>query len=217
MPTAIENDLVTASIVVNPSAGDGVGGAMTALDVPSVRILAPVKGQYTRCTALHYMNAGTAHTITFMTPLGDDSATLTADTALNGTTFSVSIIPRDSTGNAPASADWMVVRGTDNNLYSFHIASYSSKVITITATSTWGDANGTGVPIEFPSGNVVWFFGSPTADQYRRIVAPASLPTNINGVLCTTPKVYQPILVHSNNGTAAALSFLVSGDNPKPV
>lgn len=216
MPTAIENEYVQAAADVSAAAGDGLAAPIGSIGVPSTILIPPAKNRLTRATFVDYLNAGTAHTITFMVPMNDDTPKLTGDVMVNGTTLSLSSVPHDSGGNVPASGDWVAIRGVNGNLYRFHVASYSAGVITITATSGYGDANGTGVPVEFPSGRLVWFFGSPSADQPRKLVAAASARTTLPGILCTTPKVYQPIIVHSDNGTAAALSFYASGDNVKP-
>lgn len=221
MATAISSGGVQAATdVQDVPAGDGIGtGTIGGIGVPTVRIIPPVIHRFTRCTGISYDNAGTAHTITFMTPIGDVSPKVTADLAINGTTIPLDAVPHDGGGNVPASGDWLCVRGTDNQLYSYQVASYAAGVITITATSGYGDANGTGLAMTIPTGNQVWFYGSPAvlADQPRRLISKASTVNTIVMVLATTPKVYQPILVYSDNGTAPANSIYLSGDNPKAV
>lgn len=198
--------------------GNGFGNKTAGNDVPILRIIPPSVNALSRVTGLDYEAAGTAHTVTFMTVVSDVTPTLTQDVVLNGTVFYLSDAPHDSTGNPPAAGDWFTVRGANKKMYAFKVASYAASppAITITTTSGIGDANGTGVPVAFPTGNNLWFHGSPTADHPDHgYLMKASTIRTLNMILATSPKINQPILVHSDNAAAAALTCAVSYDNPK--
>lgn len=213
---AAETDNEISGDPVQADAGGGLGNSVNTLDIPNTKLIPGVKGALTRLTMIDYEAAGTAHLVTPMYPLGDVTPTLTADVAVNATVINISEAVHDAAGNLPASGDWIAVKGANGRLYHFHIASYSSLAITITATNLWGDANGTGVPVALPTGNKVWFFGSPSVDHVSRSYkfkasTPRTLPVSI-----ATPKVNQPMIVHADNVTAAATIFQIAYDNPKP-
>ena len=207
-----------AATIADVSAGDGLGTITRTAGVPLTKLLLPAKDKLTRLTSYDYKSAATAHTLAAMVPLGDVMPTVTQDVAVNGTVIYISDPIFDSTGNAPASGDWIAVRGGDGVLMHFQVASYALKAITITGTQYYGDANGTGVPVAIPTGNLVWFFGSPTADHPNRQFITEASTRLIKAVAAysTTPKTYQPMIVYSSNATNAATVFEVTYDNPSP-
>lgn len=219
MAVSAEDDVSQATTVA-ATAGGGIGSDTATAGVPRTKLLPPVVDCLTRLTMLDYEAAATAHPIACMIPIGDVSPSLTQDVAVNGTVFYLSEPVADSTGGAPASGDWIAVKGGDGIFYHFKVAGYVAgppAAITITATSGYGDANGTGVPVAIPSGRRIWFFGSPTADHAKRIYTPkASAVRTWNGSLMVTPKTFQPMIIHSANDTNALVAFHVNYDNPKP-
>lgn len=201
---------------IKTDAGGGYGNATATAGVPLTKLIPPVENCLSRLTMIDYEAAATAHSVTAMVPVDTTTPTIVSDVAINGTVFYISESVHDSTGNVPASGDWFAVRGSDGLMYHFQVASYATNALTITATSGYGDANGTGTPVVIPIGNRVWFFGSPTADHpKRRFYFKASTPRTLTATLAVTARTYEPIIVHSPNDTNAALAFQIAFDNPK--
>lgn len=216
---AAEDD-VSLSAVVDATAGGGIGNDTATAGTPRTKLIPPVSGRLSCLSLLDYEAAATAHDIHCMIPIGDTSPTLTADVAVNGTVFYLSEAVADSTGAAPASGDWIVVKGGDNLFYHFKVASYAAgppAAITITATSGHGDANGTGAPVAIPAGRRVWFFGAIADHAKRKYTSKASaVRTWGPGELMVTPKTYQPMIIYSPNDTNAALAFHINFKHLRP-
>lgn len=210
-----------AAAKVATAAGDGLGTITRTAGVPLTKLFPPAKGKLTRLTSYDYKSAATAHTLAAMVPLGDVTPTLTQDVAVGGSVLYVTDLVTDSGGSDPASGDWIAVRDSAGTMRHFQVASFDkpTKAFTITVTQYYGDANGTGVPVGLPTGNKLWFFGSPTADHPNRqfITEASTRITKPMASYATTPKTYQPMIVYSSNATNAATVFEATYDNPAPV
>lgn len=214
---AAESDELNEGTELALVAGDALGNSTNTVDIPVTKIIPAVKGCLSQLDFIDYEAAGTAHLVTPMTVIGDVSPTLTVDVPVNGTAFNYSGVVSDSAGNVPAAGDWFVIKHWETKLfYRFYINTWSAGVFNIKTTNLWGDANGTGSPVAFPSGSKIWFMGAPDQDHNtRRIYMKASTVRQIP-VRVTSLKKNQPILLHSDNITAAALVFQIGISHPTP-
>jgi hypothetical protein len=170
-----------------------------------VRVIPPKPVRQARVRALWYDNAGTAHTITLMRPLSSSTASVAADAGQTDITVN-SALP-DAGGNPPAAGDLVIFKDVTGAWDYGEVSSYSNLVITLTANLT----------SQIPAGNTIYFMGAPAdhADE-GQFPAKASVRTVLENILFTTVNTNQPILVHSNNGTAAGTLEMVTFDYPKP-
>lgn len=164
----------------------------------------PRVGLYTRVIEAVYTAAGTAHTLTFLRPIGMTTTTVAGATGQAVLTLTAQpAISYGGAANDVAANDWMAWENSDGTFSFDKVASVSGLAITMTSN----------LPKAVIAGAKVWFFGIITdvnIDSYAhpRNPAPASATTNIintslTGIgVASTLRQYEPMLVQSNNITA---------------
>lgn len=178
--------------------GKSTQTAGTVIDV----FIPPKAGLYTRVLQCVYTAAGTAHTITFLRPIGE--TTTSAAAAASQAVIVLTAQPATSRGGATnnvAANDFLAWENTDGTFGYGKVSSVSSLTITLTANLSKA----------ISSGAKVWFLGitsDTNTDGYPHPTAPAaastttSLSNDVIGVVSSI-RPYDPILVQSNNATAA--------------
>lgn len=183
-------------------------------------IIPPHRRGRTRLTRILYRCGSTAHTITVMKALG--STTLTAAVAASGTSITLAADPGTTTAaGAIANSDWIAIRLDDGSVFLTTISSLSTLTMTVNA-----------LPSAAAAGSKVWFFGVPgdhASSQTQSTVATISPATILKGKLFLatvsvmndwgdagasieqTLNIDEPLVVHSDNATAAGTFELVSG------
>lgn len=198
------SDSASADMADIPT-GDGYGSKTLSLGVPIVLVCPPKAGKYTRLDYIQYLPAGTAHTITAMVTLF--STSVATDVALNGTTITgKQPLSATEAGGAAAAGDWIVTIDQNGKYVVYQIASVTGAVNTITTTSDYGDANGTGVSSIIEQDAPLYFMGAPGNHSKRQFLTVASTLFTVApplGGIATATRKNQPILVHSDNATAA--------------
>jgi hypothetical protein len=180
--------------------GDGYGSSTIAFGTEVVKVIPPKAQRHTRIDGFGYECGATAHTVTVMVPL--QKVKVATDAAAGQTSITLDVAPTDTSGAVPAANDFIVVRNEYGIYDVYKVASYSARVIVVTVSVGSADSNGVITKIE--ADTPVWFFGGTADHVKRQFRTPASAYTPFtppNGI-CTTPNVYEPVIVHSNNATA---------------
>lgn len=175
-------------------------------------LIPPRKRAFTRLTSVLYRCAGTAHTVSLMKAFS--RTTLAAAAAASATTVVLSANPGTGTpAGAIANGDWIAIKLDDG---SFFIATVTVSGLSMTVAA---------LPAAAAAGNDVFFFGVPgdhTSTQTNpkpnpikgsQIVCTASVLnswTDPAAGLCQSLEQYSPLMVHSNNATAAGTFELIS-------
>lgn len=187
----------------------------------------PKKNKRIKVTYVVYSDTGTAHTITFMSPLAKTRTT--AAIALAGTSMTVARDPGAYAANAVA--DGRPVPGVADNLIAANdYVAYRQAdgvVATSIVSSVVNNADGTvtftiaAAAAAVVAGADVWFLGIPTDSNPRTGVAhPARTSGAATGVtafgaigevVAQTPGSGEPMMVNSNNATATGTLNEVSG------
>jgi hypothetical protein len=175
---------------------------------PGTPILAhvpPHRKGYSLLTKVLYRAAGTAHSVTVMKEL--DRTTLSAATAGGASVINLTDDPGTGTvAGAIAADDYVVVELDSGGAFACKVASVSSLAVTLSEV----------LPSAAAGGRTVWFLGAPedhaseqqTGQQTTGLSfdAPASELTDRGDAaagLCSSPSIWSPLLVHSDNVAAA--------------
>lgn len=186
--------------------GNGDGGKTQTAGTVVQYLVPPNRVGYTRLTTVVYTSAGTAHTLTFLRPLGATtvaSAGATGQAVVNLTANPGTTAAYGGITNGIAANDFVAIRtASDGITRLYKVSSVSTLAVTMTAN----------LVVAVAAGDKVWFFGAAGDTDGRTGSAhPAFLPivsvTNTYtdreaGVVATVAKD-EPILVNSNNLTAA--------------
>lgn len=182
-------------------------------DTPITCPIPPRDRAYTRLKRCRYRTAGTAHALTFMKALG--KTTTTQAQVATDTTLKLTADPGTGTpsGNI-ATNDWICVQCSDGTFFFAKVTNVSTLTITIAA-----------LPADVAAGATVWTFGAPgnhTSTQTNPKVNPttgstqttvASSTQDFDGGesgLCQSLNQNEPMLVYSDNATAAGFMEVVS-------
>lgn len=188
--------------------------AITALIPPRARA-------FSRVTHVMYRCGTTAHTITLLKsflPTSGAVSTLTATVAASGTSATVNADPSvGSPAGALANGDWVAIQLDSGEYFISTISGLASLTFTVNA-----------LPSQASAGNKVYAFGVP-ADHASSQTTQAPNPIKGSSILCTASVMNDwsdfasgliqslaqemPLIVHSNNATAAGTFELVSGDH----
>lgn len=162
----------------------------------------PRQGLYTRLLQLVYTNQGTAHTITFLRPIGE--TVLAAAAAASQAVLELAAQPATSRGggaNNVAANDYLAWENDDGTFAFGAVSSVSGLAITMAASLAKAAA----------AGRKVWFLGvaaDVNVDGYAHPAAPApasattTYSDSVAGV-ASAIRPYDPLLVQSNNAVAA--------------
>lgn len=186
------------------------GTAITALLPPRARA-------FTRLTKLLYRCGATAHTVTVLKTLG--STTLSAAAAGSQAVINLTADPGTGTpAGAIAANDFVCVQLDSGEFFLGKVSSVSTLAITLTAN----------LPSAAAAGNAVWFFGAPgdhtssqtttkpnpaVGSQYPATASILNTWDDVASGLHQTLNQNEPLLVHSNNATAAGTFEQVTGSH----
>lgn len=180
----------------------GYGAVTQTAGTVITRTVPPARNAYTHITCVKYTAAGTAHTVTVMRPYGKttlSSAALAAQAVINLTADSGVTPP-----GAIAANDYLVIEKPDGTYHTAVVSSVAALAITLTANVPTGG---------FASGATVWFMGAPADHVDALFSGIASATTTYSedvGSIRATLNKYEPMIVHSNNATAAGTLQQVS-------
>lgn len=191
---------------MNGFGGNGIGTVTQNAGTVIQALVPPRRDGITRVTKFAYTAQGTAHTGTFLRPLG--RTTVASAAAAAQTDFVLTANPGTTAAyggisNGIAANDFVAIRtASDGITRLYKVSSVSTLTITLTANLT----------VALAAGDDVWFFGV-TGDTDGRSGAAhpahtltASVQTSKEdregGVVATFSKD-EPILFNSNNATAA--------------
>lgn len=172
-----------------------------------INVVAPARvGFYTRVSLVKYTAGGTAHSLYVMRPLGRTSCS--ADAAASQAVINLAADP-GPTGNLLAANDFLVILGDD-------AVPIVRKVSSITGLAVTVDSN---FAAKVSKGAAIWNYGvvgdtdpvtgAPHLIWSSLLAASATTTftgtTSNNGATCvaSTLSVDQPLLLQSNNATAA--------------
>jgi hypothetical protein len=187
---------------MNVVGGGGFGTLTQAFGTVISRLVPPRSGAFTRITKVVYTAAGTAHTITVMRHIGT-RVKLTSAASINQAVINLSADP-GNTGNAIAANDWIALRHDDGITRLHRVSSVSTLAITLTANLT----------VAASANQPVWFFGAvgdtdpKIGEAHNALAGIASATTTYEDApdgagLFSSHASFEPILVQSNNATAA--------------
>lgn len=187
--------------------GNGDGGKTQTAGTVIQYLVPPNRNGYTRITTLVYTDTGTAHTLTFLRPLG--ATTASAAAAASQAVVNLTADPGVAAGygginNGIAANDFIAIRhSADGVTRLYKVSSVSTLAITLTANLT----------VAVAAGDKVWFFGITTDTDGRTGSAHPALKGGAAsgdvtftdrdaGVIASVAKD-EPILFNSNNATGA--------------
>lgn len=193
--------------------GNGDGGKTQTAGTVIQYLVPPNRVGYTRVTTVVYVIAGTAHTLTFLRPLGATtvaSAGATGQAVVNLRADPGVAAAYGGISNAIAANDFVAIRtASDDITRLYKVSSVSTLAVTMTAN----------LAVAVVAGDKVWFFGAAGDTDGRTGSAhPALLPTVSTtntytdreaGVVASIAKD-EPILVNSTNATAAGTLAQIS-------
>jgi len=176
-----------------------------------ITALCPPKKRYkTRLTSLVYEHGSTLHTISLLVPLGE--TTTSAAAAASQTDMVLTDTSPGALAETLAAADYLVWEDASTNAAQPWLAGFSYDSIASIASSTVTMASN--LPAAVSSGAKVWamYEGGRAASFLLKGKASTrcSYGDPIAGIL-TTPGRYDPILIHSNNASAAGFIEQASG------
>lgn len=187
-------------------------GLTATADTEVTAVLPPHRELITRLTSALYRCGATAHTISFMKSLG--RTVLADDAAASQAVVRLKAQPV-ATGNDVAANDWLVILLSDGTVHLGKVSSVSGLAITLTAN----------LPAAASRDASVWFMGAP-GDHASSKTRTAPRPT-VGGQIVATASVMntwqdffsgvlqgeqnEPLMLHSNNATAAGTFELVAG------
>lgn len=207
-------DAVAAAAAVVETPGDGYGSITASSGTELLRVCPPKAGRFTRVHSTVYDCSTTAHTLTMMVPL--DKTQASTDAAAGQAVIKLKKAPVDASGTKIAANDYIVVKDEAGVFGVYKVASVSSLSITITVSV--GSADGSGFVNKVLADAAVWFYGTAADHSKRAFTMKAStvttLPDAVNG-WCTSSAKVEPIVIHSDNSTAAGTLVAVSYSNPR--
>lgn len=182
--------------------GGGFGKLTQTADTVISRLIPPRSGAVTRLTKLVYTAQGTAHVVTVMRAIGT-RVKLTSGASTSQAVINVSANPGPS-GNALAANDYLCLRH-DDGVYRLHlVSSISSLAVTLSSNLT----------VVASANQPVWMFGVAAdtdpniGEAHNSLRGVASQTTTYEDApdgagLFASHDPFEPILVQSNNATAA--------------
>lgn len=186
--------------------GNGSGGQTQTAGTVIRQLIPPDRRGFTRITKLAYTSAGTAHTVTCLRPLGKTtvaSAGAAGQAVVNFTADPGVAAAYGGISNAIAANDLVAIRTASDGITRLYtVSSVSTLAITMTGN----------LSVAVAAGDDIWFFGITTDTDGRAnaahpaLLPPVSVTTTYEdregGIVATYAKD-EPILVNSNNATAA--------------
>lgn len=182
--------------------------AITVLVNPAMR------GAKTRITNINYTNGNTTHLITVLKALARVSTT-----AANASANTITLSSMAFRGDTLAGSDYVVVEHSDGSYGAYSVSSVNTTTLVATLASN--------LTVAVASGAKVWIMGATGEAEHKTMLAPVSSLSRFESALAgivtsgyrsvSGGTVYQrsgnddPLLVHSNNGTAAGVIEVVSG------
>jgi hypothetical protein len=207
-------DAVGVAAAVAETPGDGYGSITASFGTELLRVCPPKAGRFTRVHSTVYDCGSTAHTLTMMVPL--DKTQVASDAASGQAVIKLKKAPVDAGGTKIAASDYIVVKDETGIFGVYKVASVSG--LSITITTSVGSADGSGFVNKVLADAAVWFYGTASDHSKRQFTMKAStvttLPDAING-WATSPGKFEPVVIHSDNSTAAGILVAVSYSNPK--
>lgn len=190
---AISTD--SGALTGNP-VNDAYGTKTAAFDTEFTRLIPPRAGFRARASGAIYTAGTTAHTLSFMNVLG--STTVSTDAAAAQAVVAFTALPTAPDGSVIAAGDWVVLQQEDSTWVAHKVSSLSGLNVTMTAN----------LAKKVKANTTVFFLGAPADHADRQYTVLASQTLNLVGSdtrlgLATAAADGQPILVHSNNVTAA--------------
>lgn len=180
-------------------------GALTAnANTAIVRTIAPRKNRFPQITMIRYTAAGTAHTVTIMEALG--STTVNGAALAAQATVTLTADPGPA-GNGIAANDYLVFALPDGTYLTDTVSAWNSttKVVTLANNLPTGG---------IATGATCWFFGvvgDHTDDQQAAPASTVSIWSQDTGCVRGSTMAGSPMIVHSNNATAAGTLGMVLG------
>lgn len=205
--------------------GENYGRLTQTADTVIARLVYPKRDAITAITFCSYINQGTAHTLTVMRPF--NWTTFTADASAAQAVVNITVNPGaystagvwqyNTFGGTPsvannlmAASDFVVYELPDGNYVVDTVASITSLAVTLTTNVPTGGVK---------KGGRIWFYGittdlnPQTGKAHPAHTLTASVTTTIQnnyGDAFRSLNAYDPIIVHSNNATAAGTLERVS-------
>jgi hypothetical protein len=188
-----------------PRITETAGTAIVSTIPPAMR------GAKTRLTFLEYVCSTTAHTLRLMVALNRVSTTAAAAASATSLVLSAATFR----GDTLASGDYIVVKHTDGTYGAYLVSALSVLTVTIPALAK-----------AVASGNPVWIMGAIGEAEHKQILVTASVrqqwsaPTGlmttgyrtvVAGTTYARSGNDDPMIVYSNNATAAGLLENASG------
>lgn len=187
--------------------GGGGDGGLTQTAATLIQTLIPSRPNLiTRLTALYYSDTGTAHTLTFLRPLG--KTTCVGANASGQAVVNIAANPGTTAGyggisNAIAANDFVAIREADGITRFYKVSSVATLAITLTSNLVSGTVGG----------EPFWFFGITTDTDGRTGkahpkflggagTAQKAFSNDSGGIIASLGKD-EPILFNSNNATNA--------------
>ena len=196
--------------------GNGDGGKTQTAGTIIQYLIPPSPATFrgiTRITTLTYISGSTAHTLTAMRPLGRTtvaSAGATGQAVVNITADPGVAAGYGGINNGIAANDFVAIRtASDGVTRLYKVSSVSTLAITMTANLT----------VAVAAGDIFWFFGAAgdtdgrTGSAHPALKPPASATTTYtdrDGGVIATIGAFEPILLNSDNATAAGTNAQVS-------
>lgn len=191
-------------------------GKLTATaDTAITALLPPRNRAFTRLTSMYYRAGATAHTLTALKAVG----TTTLSSAAAGAQAVINLTADPGTGTGPgaiAANDFVCVELDSGEFFLGKVSSVAALAITLTAN----------LPSAAAAGKSVWFFGAPgdhvssqttvkpnpaVGSQFRGTASTLEKFEDFACGICQTLNQFEPLMVHSDNATAAGHFEQVSG------
>lgn len=161
------------------------------------RVVPPQIGGVRACIGWYsYDCSTTAHTLTFLVPV--DEVAVASDAASGQAVVNINRVPTSADGSVIANTDFFVLQHEAGDWAVYKVSSAAGLAITMTANLSQ----------KVLKSSKAFFMGQPSDHPLRQFTMKASTVSQFIGGdfrirACTTPLVAQPILVHSDNSTAA--------------
>lgn len=207
-------EVVAEAAVLAEPVADGYGTITAAINTVITRVCPPKKGFYSRVNGLQYDNGATEHTLTMMVMI--KKVKVASEAAKTQAVLVVDALPTNYDGSAFAADDWLIVVDELGIYGAYKIASVSG--LSITITTSVGSAGASGFVNKIPKGAFVWLMGAPADHSTRQYKMKASAVTTFpesRSGYCTSPGQNEPLLIHSDNTTAAAKWTYLNFSNVK--
>jgi len=177
---------------------DAYGSKTETADTVILRVVPARVGARATVLSWAYKSGTTAHTLTFLTCM--DETTVSSDAASGQAVVNVARVPTAGDGSLLAANDFAVLQHEDGTWGGYKVSSISGLAVTFTGNLTAKVLKGT-----------KFFFHAAPGDHSDRAVSTVASTEHIFGggdsrhVACAATKKGQPILIHSNNATAAGV------------